>query len=180
MPATAQSVKPKAQKGSTELANGKSASAIDARLRVLIKAKLNEKDRLRWVKRNLKIGRQTVEEFLAGLRPFQIDHLDVFAKLLGTSPALLLAEALGNGTLMAKVALDEQLIPSLQIMQDKVEEWRKGIVPSPREDAMLEGDEEQDEATEMRALLECISRQHLADTIATAQQVASLRPKGKK
>ncbi|HYN22286.1 MAG TPA: hypothetical protein VE078_15100 [Thermoanaerobaculia bacterium] len=179
MPATAQAAKPKARKRSADPASAQSALEIEEQLRAFIKAKLAGNPRLRWVEHNLKIGRETVEEFLKRKRSFRLDHLEIFAKLFGTTAALLLAEARGNGAMLAKVALHEQLIPTLKLMQNKVEEWRSGIVPSPREDAMLEGDEEQDEATEMRALLECISRQHLADTIAAAQQMVDWRPMGK-
>jgi hypothetical protein len=176
-PATARAEKPKAQRGSTELANGKSAATIDDRIRALVRTRLSSKP---LAKRNRKIRRQTVDRFLASRSALLLEDLYTFAQLLGTTPALLLAEARGNGAILAKVALHEQLIPALKLMQSRVEELRSGITPSPREDAMLEGDEEQDEATEMRALLECISRQHLAETIAAAQEMAGWRlPEGK-
>ena len=77
--------------------------------------------------------------------------------------------------------LQEQFIPAMKWWQGEVAQWRSGIPPSPEEDAMLRGDEEeQDEATVMRMLLECLSRQHLADTIATAEQIAACTTKGKK
>jgi hypothetical protein len=76
--------------------------------------------------------------------------------------------------------LDKRFIPAMRQWQEEIEALRSAIAPSPREDAMLEGDEEQDEATEMRALLECLSRQHLADTIAAAQQIAVCNAKEKK
>ena len=177
MPATARAAKSKDQKGSPDLAGAD--LAIEERLRALILVKLSEMP-LGWIKRNQKSGRQTLEAFLAGRSPLLVEDLGTFAKLLKTTPAALLAEALGSGALLAQVKLLEQLIPTLKQWQAEVEEWRSAITPSPREDAMLEGAEEQDEATEIRALLECISRQHLAGTIAAAQEVAGWQPKGKK
>jgi hypothetical protein len=81
--------------------------------------------------------------------------------------------------LLVKRKLHEQLIPAMKWWQGEVEQWRSGIPPSPEEEAMLRGDEAQDEATVMRMLLECLSRQHLAETIAAAQQMVGLQPEGK-
>jgi hypothetical protein len=83
-------------------------------------------------------------------------------------------------TARAAATLHEQFIPAMQRWQAEIEELWSAIKPSPQEDAMLEGDVEQDEATEMRALLECLSHQHLADTIAAAQQIAVCNAKEKK
>jgi len=78
------------------------------------------------------------------------------------------------------VKLHEEFIPKMKWWQAQTRRWRTGITPSPCEDAMLEGGGEWDEATELRALLECLSEQHLADTIATAEQIAACTTKGKK
>ena len=145
----------------------------------MIKAKLSESP-LGPAKRSLKIGRQTLDGFLAGQSPLLVEDLGLFAELLNVPPAVLLAEAIGGGPLIAKAKLHEQFIPTMEWWQAEMESLRIGIVPSPREDAMLKGDEEQDEATEMRALLECISRQHLADTIAAAQEMVGWQPRGSK
>jgi hypothetical protein len=176
MPATARAVKPKAQKGSTEPVSAKTVSEIGERLRALIGAKVGEKPMLR----RHKIGHQTVDDFLASKSPIRIDGLETMARLLDTTPAALLAEALGSAALVVMAKLLEQLVPTLKWWQKEVEKWRREIVPSPREDAMLEHEEEQDLETELRALLECISKQHLAGTIKAAQEMANWHPKEKK
>lgn len=155
----------------------KSALAIGESLRALIKAKLGD---VPLDRRNLSPCSPSVEAFLAGQASLSVEDLGTFAQLFETTPAALFAEALGNWTLVVQVKLLEELIPSLQWWQSEVEQWRSGIPPSPREDAMLEGEEEQDEATQMRVLLECISQQHLGGTIAAAQEMAAWHPKGEK
>jgi len=82
--------------------------------------------------------------------------------------------------LLVNRKLHEQFIPAMKWWQGEVEQWRSGILPSPEEEAMLRGDAAQDEATVMRMLLECLIRQHLADTIATAQQIVGLHAKRNK
>jgi hypothetical protein len=179
MPATARAAKAKVQRGSSEPSKGKSVSSTQERLRALIKAKIKEK-RLHWATRQMMIGRQTVDEFLDSESPLDFEHLDLFAQFLGTAPAVLLAEAVGNSTLVVEVKLLDEFIPGIQWWKAELESWWSGIVASPREEAMLAGEEEEDEATELRALLECLFRQHLAETITAAQEVAGWHKKRKK
>jgi hypothetical protein len=93
------------------------------RLRELIAGKLKKAGKShRWAERKLKLRHGIISNVLAGRAVFRVEYLDLFARLFGTTPAALVAEAEGDSTPVAERKLRlvlQYLAAAIQVAEDK-------------------------------------------------------------
>ncbi|HYN20939.1 MAG TPA: helix-turn-helix transcriptional regulator [Thermoanaerobaculia bacterium] len=184
MPKTAESVQVDVVEGFSvpekvaERTIGKGGPSAEERVGKLIAAKLAESGRsIRWAERKLGVPHRTVANLIAGRSVMRVEQLVQIAELFNTSAAALLTEALDPAA-AAQAKLRQLVVPAFTWIGQVIAELHATLPVSPREEAMLAGEEEEDITTGLRAYLETFMFSTIPEAIEKLMEAAAFRPKG--